>query len=202
MPRVASAMLAVFASVAVLPFAMPVQPVQAADRPQCTNWTSKSEPPPDISVYRVSEGKVERVDFKSYVMRVVSREWNVKQKALRMAGAHAVKQYAWFHVLRWRGGTYNGKCYDVKDTTADQLYASKPLGEIPRAVKEAVNATWSWRLFRDGKFIMTGYRRGDRVPCASDAGYKLRARSGKRCAIQGWSADRILQVYYTANLQT
>ena len=200
MPRVASAMLAVFASVSVLPFALPAQPAQAGTRAQCTDWSSTSVPPPSIAVYRVNEGKVDRVDFKAYVMRVVSREWNVKQAALRKAGAHAVKQYAWYHVLRWRGGTYNGKCYDVKDTTADQLYANKPLSEIPRGVKNAVNAIWSWRLIRDGKFIMTGYRRGDRVPCASDAGYRLYARSGKRCANKGWSAERILQVYYTANL--
>ena len=47
------------------------------------------------------------------------------ESALRRAGAVAVKQYAWFHVLKWRGGKYNGDCFDVKDTTADQLYKAK-----------------------------------------------------------------------------
>lgn len=199
MPRIAPAVLAMFASVFALPFAQPAQPAAAA-RAQCTNWTSTSEPPPDIAVYRVSEGKVERVDFRHYVMRVASREWGVKQPELRRAGVHAVKQYAWYHVLRWRGGTYNGECYDVKDTTADQLYANRPLDEISQAVKEAVNYTWTWRLFRDGKLIMTGYRRGDDVPCASDGGYRLYVRSARKCAAKGWSAGRILRTYYTASL--
>jgi peptidoglycan hydrolase-like amidase len=191
-------MLALIASFIAMPFAVPATPVAAAT--QCTQWTSRSQPPQTIKVYRVSEGRVETVDFKHYVMRVVSREWNVDQRELRKAGAHAVKQYAWYHVLRWRGGTYNGKCYDVKDTTADQLYANKPLDTIPYRVKKAVNATWTWRLWRSDKFIMTGYRRGDDVPCAADAGYRLYVRSGRKCAAKGWSAERILRTYYTATL--
>jgi peptidoglycan hydrolase-like amidase len=103
-------------------------------------------------------------------------------------------------VLHYRGGTYNGKCFDVKDTTADQLYASKSLSLIPSRVKHAVNDTWSWRLFRDGKFPMTGYRQGPKVECAANAGYRLYVRSAKRCAHEGWDAERILQVYYTAKL--
>ncbi len=198
--RIAPAMLALSASVLIAGFAAPVQPAAAQARAQCTNWTSTTQPPESVAVYRVSEGFVERVAFKDYVVRVVSREWNVAQVELRKAGAHAVKQYAWYHILRWRGGTYNGKCFDVRDSTADQLYSSKPLSQIPSGVKSAVDATWTWRLYRDGKFPMTGYRRGDRVPCAADAGYKLRARSGKRCAEKGWSAERILQVYYSATL--
>lgn len=198
--RIAPAMLAVFVSVFVAAFSAPVQPVTAATG-HCTNWTSTTAPPPDIAVYRVSEGFVERVDFKQYVVRVASREWNVDQGALRRAGVVAVKQYAWYHVLHWRGGTYDGNCYDVKDSTADQLYSSKPIRQIPRRIKRAVNATWSWRLSRDGKFPMTGYRLGDRVPCAEDAGYRLYVRSARRCALEGWSAERILTTYYTATLQ-
>ncbi|MEX2548168.1 MAG: SpoIID/LytB domain-containing protein [Chloroflexota bacterium] len=197
--RIAPAMLAIFASVFIAGFAAPVQPVAAATG-QCTNWKSREEPPPDIAVYRVSEGFVERVAFRDYVARVVSREWNVKQVELRKAGAVAVKQYAWYHVLRWRGGTYEGKCFDVRDTTSDQLYSSKPVEDIPAPVWQAVNATWSWRLWRGEKFPMTGYRRGADVACAENAGYRLYVRSAKRCAAKGWSASRILRVYYTATL--
>jgi peptidoglycan hydrolase-like amidase len=197
-------MLAIFASVFFAAFAAPaVVPdltAAAATGERCTNWNSTTTPPPDIAVYRVSEGRVERVDFKKYVIRVVSREWNIDAGALRRAGAVAVKQYAWYHVLHYRGGKFNGKCFDVKDTTADQLYASKPMSLIPSRVKHAVNDTWSWRLFRDGKFPMTGYRLGQKVDCAENAGYRLYVRSAKRCAHQGWDAERILQVYYTANL--
>lgn len=200
--RITPAMLAIFASVFLSGFAVPVQPVAARASGHCTNWTSENQPPPDIAVYRVSEGKVERVDFRLYVARVVSREWNVPQVELRKAGAVAVKQYAWYHVLHYRGGTYNGQCFDVKDTTADQLYANKPTNQIPNGVWSAVDSTWTWRLHRGDKFPMTGYRHGKDVPCAQDAGYHLYVRSGKKCANNGWSAARILQVYYTSTLAT
>ncbi len=198
--RVAPAMLAVFASLIALPIAMPATALASAQPKQCTQWTSTTQPPPTIEVYRVSEGKVDTVDFKDYVVRVVSREWNVKQGALRKAGAVAVKQYAWYHVLHYRGGTFNGQCYDVKDTTADQLYAEKLIASIPSRVKKAVNATWSWTLKRGVKFPMTGYRRGADVACAANAGYHLYVRSARKCAKQGWSADKILAVYYTATV--
>lgn len=201
--RIAPAMLAIAASVLFMGLpglAGPVQPASAASRLQCTDWTSKEQPPPDIAVFRVNEGKVQRVDFELYVARVSAREWNVKQPELRKAGVVAVKQYAWYHVLHWRGGEYNGECYDVKDTTSDQLYAAKPADEIPDRIWDAVNATWSWRLYRDNRLPMTGYRRGKDVACAKDAGYRLYARSGRKCANNGWSAERILQKYYTANL--
>jgi peptidoglycan hydrolase-like amidase len=195
-------MLAIFASVLVAGFAVTAQPVAAATG-QCTDWDSRTQPPQTIAVYRVSEGFVERVDFKHYVINVVSSEWNVEQPALRRAGAVAVKQYAWFHVLKWRGGTYNGECFDVKDTTADQIYKAKAFDIIPDRVKKAVNSTWSWRLNRDGRFFMTGYRTGQKgMACAEDAGYRLMARSAAKCANKGWSAGRILRKYYTAQLTT
>ena len=131
----------------------------------------------------------------------MSREWNVPQNALRRAGAVAVKQFAWFHVLHYRGGKYNGECYDVKDTTADQLYSSKPLAQIPRRVKKAVKATWGWTLWRGDKFPMTGYRVGKRVSCAEDAGYRLYVRSARHCVKLGWSTEQILTTYYGAILK-
>jgi peptidoglycan hydrolase-like amidase len=181
-----------------MPFTVPATPALGASR--CTDWSSRTTPPTTIRVYRVSEGFVETVDFKKYVYNVVMREWNVDNKRLRRAGAVAVKQYAWYHVLHYRGGSYNGRCYDVKDSTADQLYASRSVSSLPTRVKRAVNDTWSWRVIKSGKFIMTGYRRGEAVPCAKDAGRRLYARSARRCANQGWTADRILKVYYSASL--
>ena len=198
--RIAPAMLAIFASLCYC-IAVPPNVAGAGSLNSCTEWTSRTEPPPSIRVYRVSEGLVDTVDFKHYVMRVVSREWNVDQTALRRAGAVAVKQYAWYHVLHYRGGDYDGQCYDVKDSTADQLYAAKPISQIPRRVKRSVNATWTWRLYRGEKFPMTGYRRGKDLPCAEDAGYRLYVRSGRKCAKQGWSAEKILEVYYTSTLE-
>jgi len=198
--RVAFATLLIFASLTTSALALPSLALASAAPQQCTKWSSTTQAPQSIKVYRVSEGRVDTVDFKDYVMRVVSREWNVKQTALRLAGAVAVKQYAWFHVLHYRGGMYNGNCFDVKDTTADQLYAAKSISGLPSAVKNAVNNTWNWTLHRDGKFPMTGYRRGDAVGCAANAGYRLFVRSARKCAEQGWSAQRILEKYYTAKL--
>ena len=202
--RIAPAMLAVTASVvftglsATTGFA---QSAAAAVTEQCTPWTSRTEPPPNIAVYQVAEGKVERVDFQLYVARVVSREWNVKQVELRNAGTLAAKQYAWYHVLHWRGGTYNGQCFDVRDTRADQLYAAKPAEQIPDGVWKSVRDTWTWRMSRDGKFIMTGYRQGDDLRCAQDAGYRLYARSALNCVEQRhWDAQRVLETYYRADL--
>lgn len=200
--RIAPAMLAVLASLIATPFALPASPVLASAGPKhCTSWSSTSQPPQTINVYRVSEGRVDKVDFRDYVMRVVSREWNVKQDALRQAGAVAVKQYAWYHVLHYRGGKYNGQCFDVRDSTADQLYANKPIRQIPGDVKRAVNATWTWSVHRGGQFPMTGYRRGHkRSACGQDGGYHLMVRSARKCAAKGWSADQILAVYYSGTV--
>ena len=201
--RVAPAALAILASLIAFPFVVPAAPVLASAAPkQCTQWSSTTQPPPSIKVYRVNEGRVETVNFKDYVLRVVSREWDVKQGALRQAGAVAVKQYAWYYVLHYRGGTYNGSCYDVKDTTADQLYADKSVSGLPRAVKKSVDATWTWALHRGSVFPMTGYRRGSNVPCGSNAGYHLYVRSARKCAAAGWSAQQILEKYYSATLTT
>lgn len=204
--RIARAMVAVTASVllfGILASAGSVHSVAAATNGQCTNWTSTDEPPPDIAVYQKREGRVDRVDFQLYVARVVSREWNVKQVELRNAGTVAAKQYGWYHVLHWRGGTYKGQCFDVRDTRLDQLYAAKSADHIPSGVWESVRATWTWHVFRDGKFIMTGYRRGEDVKCARDAGFRLYARSALDCVKQRhWDAQRLLEVYYTADLVT
>jgi peptidoglycan hydrolase-like amidase len=198
--RVAPAAAAILASLIALPIAAPAAVFAGAAPQHCTVWTSTTEPPQTIKVYRVSEGKVDTVNFKDYVMRVVSREWDVKSGALRRAGAVAVKQYAWYYVLHYRGGSYNGSCFDVKDTTADQLYAQKSLSTMPTGVKKAVNSTWSWTVMRGTKFPLTGYRRGTDVPCAYDAGYHLYVRSARKCAQAGWSAGRILSVYYTGTV--
>ena len=203
--RIALAMLAVTASVLIgLPTGVgSIQSAAAATAEQCTNWTSTRQPPPDIAVYRVSEGRVERVPFQLYVARVLSLEWGVKYAELRRAGAVAVKQFAWYHVLHWRGGTHDGECFDVRDTTRDQLYAAIPPTQITDSVLNAVKTTWTWRMSRDGRFIMTGYRRGEAVPCAQDAGYRLHFLSARRCVVRrGWDTKRLLQVYYTADLIT
>jgi peptidoglycan hydrolase-like amidase len=187
-----------------LSFLIPSGNVEASHRSghheRCTAWSSTTVPPNSIRVYRVSEGRVDTVNFRLYVQRVTSREWGKSQPyQLQRAGAVAVKQFAWYYVLNYRGGSYKGRCYDVKDSTADQLYSAKT---PPPSSVSAVNSTWGITVWRDGRFIMTGYRTGHKRRCASDVtGYKLFARSARRCANAGWSAERILQVYYKAHLR-
>ncbi len=204
--RIAPAMLALLAGIVLVPIGTPITPVVAADAAtaeHCTDWSSTTEPPPTIRVWRKSQGIVEEVDFKTYVIRVAFAEWHVKQRELRRAGATAVKQYAWFRVLHYHGATYNDECYDIRDTTADQIYQSRPLEQIPDKIKRAVNATWDWTMWRGDRFFRTTYRTGHKgVPCAEDAGKRLKARSAKRCAKEGWTAQQILEKYYTATLHT
>ena len=73
-------------------------------------------------------------------------------QALR-AGAVAVKQYGWYYARKWRGGkTASGVCYDVKDTSADQIYRPETRSAGPKQ-RKAVAATWnlSIRRMRNGK---------------------------------------------------
>ena len=118
------------------------------------------------------------------------------------AGAVAVKQYAWFHAMAGSGQriTRDGRCYDVRDGTGDQLY--KPNKSRIRADHyTALDATWSVSLRKSGNFFMTGYRRGNKANCGRDAtGWKLFARSATRCAARGDSWREILRIYYGPGL--
>lgn len=162
--------------------------------PACSAWHSETTPPPTIRVLITRTGRVVTVPFQLYVSRVVSVEFNFVPLALRKAGAVAVKLYAWHRVIRWSGRSHNGHCFHVYDGVRDQLYRVKD----PRPeVWQAVRATWSWRVLRQGHLVFTSYRTGRRVPCASDVdGHRLYARSAWRCALSGWSASRILATYY------
>lgn len=170
----------------------------------CTGWGSTTTPPNSIRVLRTATGRVEQVDFKRYVQTVMGKEWgNYLPMAMLEAGAQAVKQYAWYFTLegRHRGGYSNGQCYDVKDSTADQLYKPEQV-TIYDKQRSAVNAIWGLSLRENGRFILTQYRTGlSGVACAADAdSVKLYARSATKCANAGWSSQRILNAYYGPGL--
>ena len=139
--------------------ALPAAPVEAA----CgTSWDSRSVPPDRIRVGLVGRDKVEVVDFKRYVAVVMAKEWpSYLPRAAREAGATAVKQYAWYYALEGnhRSGyvTADGDCYDVKNTTVDQLYMPDAVNVDDR-IREAVDATWGLSLRKNGQFFLTGYR--------------------------------------------
>ncbi len=106
---------------ALVPFARPT-PASAAG--ECGAYASETAAPPTIRVLRTATGAVDTVDFRTYVKNVLSREWisSWTTESLR-SGAMAVKNYAWYQVIHWRGyTTAAGACFDVFDSTRDQHY--------------------------------------------------------------------------------
>jgi peptidoglycan hydrolase-like amidase len=164
-------------------------------------WTSRTKPPPTIRVLKVKTGRIVKVDFRKYVYQVVAGEWGSPRLMfeLQKAGAVASKQFGWYKTLRPR--SYNGRCYHVKDNTTDQLY--KPgRHEVTNRHRRAVDQTWGTTVWKDGKFVFTWYRLGEKVGCAKDVkGHRLFERSAQQCAKLGWSHRRILRVYYAATLR-
>ncbi|HVM29456.1 MAG TPA: SpoIID/LytB domain-containing protein [Candidatus Limnocylindrales bacterium] len=178
-------------------------PVEAGGR-SCTGWKSTTVPPDTIRVYRNATGRVEVVGFRRYVEVVTASEWgsHLPMAAIE-AGAVAVKQWAWSRALAGQhrpSYVARGKCYDVTDTTRDQLY--KPERKQPNArIKKAVARTWDISVRKGGRFFQTAYRRGNKVACGRDAdNVRLYARSVIDCARRGKSRAEIQRIYYGPTL--
>lgn len=198
---VAALALALFLPVFAPQTASPVQ----AGTGSCTGWTSQVHPPKTIRVLRRT-GQVVEVRFRVYVARVmVSGEWpSWLPYGTLQAGAFAAKQYGWYYAMKGNhrdGYVKDGKCYDVKDSTDDQLYAH--FGDPTDKQKRARDAMWPLSLRREGRdgvkrFILTGYRSyGGSSLCGQDAhGWKLYATSAHDCGERGWGGRKILRRYY------
>ena len=111
--------------------------------------------PTTIRVLRVATGQIEEVEFKSYVKNVLPNEWfaSWEMDALK-AGAMAVKTYAWYWTMHQK---YPGENYDVKDTTADQVY--KP-GTSHSQTDKAVDETWDYIMTKEGATFQAQYDSG------------------------------------------
>jgi hypothetical protein len=170
-------------------------PVAAAS---CSGWTSETTPPPTIRVYRHATGAVDTVDFQTYAANVLSREWigSWTTESLR-SGALAVKNYAWYQVLHWRGGVNaSGQCFDLRDDTYDQVYdPSTPTWSTAAA---AVNDTWSTMVTKSGHIFATYYNAGTvGEPCGANAnGWKAYQWGTQACGLAGMSASQIILTYY------
>jgi hypothetical protein len=170
-------------------------PVAAAS---CSNWTSQQLTPPTIRVFRHVSGAVETVDFPAYAKNVLSREWigSWTTESLR-SGALAVKHYAWYQVLHWRGGVNSsGECFDVRDDTSDQVYdPSKPTWSTAAA---AVDATWGTRVLKNGAIFATYYNAGAaNEACGANAnGWKMFQWGTQGCGLAGRTAAEIVLTYY------
>jgi len=200
MPRLHRA-VAVLAALLTFGSAIPgVAPQVAAA--SCSGWTSSSTPPSRIRVYRHASGAVETVDFRTYTKNVLSREWigSWTAESLR-SGALAVKTYAWYQVLHWRGGVNaSGACFDIRDDTADQVYdPSRPTWTTAAA---AVDATWSTRVLKNGAIFPTYYNAGTSgEACGANAnGWKLYQWGTQACGLAGKTATQIILTYYYPNV--
>jgi hypothetical protein len=199
-----------FALVASLTFAGPSGVVlAAAPKPQCTGWTDEQHPPATIRVLRSNgpnAGKVEVADFWKYVGVVLRAEYSSgadKPTSFMWVGAITVKQYAWYYAGHWRGGmTAAGVCYDVKDSTADQIY--KPETNIPTPANfKAMRETWHMSLRKwvpdknVSRLFLTGYRSGQQKPCGADStGWKIFQKSLRDCGVKGLDLEETLREYF------
>ncbi|MFC5926494.1 peptidase inhibitor family I36 protein [Micromonospora vulcania] len=121
----------------------------------CSTDGTNSKLPTTILVYRVSLGRVDRVDFKTYVKNVLPNEWITSwPKASLEAGAMAVKSYGWYWALHSTRKTSGGQCYDVRDDTGDQVYRPS---SAQASTSSAVDSTWSARLTRSGNILQAHY---------------------------------------------
>jgi hypothetical protein len=152
---------------------------------QATNST----PPTTIRVHRVSLGRIDTVDFRSYVKHVLPNEWvpSWHTEALR-AGAMPVKTYGWYWTMHAK---YPGSGYDVKDTTSDQVYNPSVSYASTNA---AVDATWGYRITRNGAIFQAHY-------CAGS--YNGSLTSGQCSEKHGWTVGTYLSQwgskYYADN---
>ncbi|MEO5987087.1 MAG: SpoIID/LytB domain-containing protein [Candidatus Limnocylindria bacterium] len=194
-PRVASLLAAILLALVALPGGTPM-PATAAGA--CGSYTSETAPPPTIRVYRTATGAVDTVDFRTYVKNVLSREWisSWTTESIR-SGALAVKNYAWYQVLHWRGYVNAaGQCFDVFDSTRDQHY--DPSRPTYAAMASAVDATWGTLAHKNGRIFATYYNAG--APgegCGANAnGWQMFQWGTQSCGLAGRSAAQIMAIYY------
>jgi hypothetical protein len=156
-------------------------------------------PPQTIRVLRTSgpvAGSVQTVPFRQYVTTVLTPEWSVGPVDVMRIGAIAVKEYAWYWTMVWRGKkAADGSCYDVIDSTQDQLYRPER-DAVNQTLAAAVDATWTVSFRKNGRLFATGYRAGSSVACGADAnGTILYQSSLYRCGRSGMIFDEMVHRY-------
>lgn len=161
----------------------------------CKTDGSDTKLPSTILVYRVSAGRIDRVAFKEYVKNVLPNEWipGWHTQSLR-AGAMAAKTYAWEKALHSTRKTANGACFDVADSTSDQVY--RP-GSAESSTSSAVDATWTTRMSRGGKIFSSHYCSTTTACGAWVSGDWMSQHGSQDMATKGSSFQSILKHYYT-----
>ncbi len=195
-----------------------------------TLWTDDLRPPQYIHVLRSqgpNAGRVEKVPFWTYVGTVLRAEYSTgsdKPAPWMTIGALTVKQYGWYYARYWRGAKKNfydsngalirTECFDVKDTTADQLYKPErwdaTLGAwVPKNVPwasaanlKAMRETWhismrKWHKTNQTRMYLSGYRSGIRKPCGADStGFKIFQKSLRDCGVKGLTFEEVVREYF------
>ncbi len=190
-----------------------------------THWTDEFHPPQTIRVRRTKgpayvapNNVVQTWNFRQYVATVLRAEYsgavftsNEQRDAWYAIGAIAVKQYAWYYAMHWRGGklqTATGyDCYDVADSTADQIFNPEKINIIRPDQEAVIDATWHMSLRKymvkkkRNMMFLTGYRSGLKVPCASDDdGFRIKQKSMKDCITKGLTVEEVQREYYGRNV--
>lgn len=160
----------------------------------CSTDGTNSKLPSTILVYRVGLGRVDRVDFKTYVKNVLPNEWVTSwPKASLEAGAVAVESYGWYWALHSTRKTSSGQCYDVRDDTGDQVY--KPSSALA-VTSAAVDSIWSTRMTRSGTILQAHYCAN--TGCGGWVSGDWMSQYGSRdLANAGKNYQEILRYYYS-----
>lgn len=116
--------------------------------------TKPSSNPSTIKVYRTSTGKIESVGFKTYCKVVTTCEvgYSYWDKAALRACAMAIKNYG---IARIKRAKYAGLGYNVKDSTADQVY--NPSKTRITQCDNAVDYIWKYYLVSSDSKIFPGF---------------------------------------------
>lgn len=160
----------------------------------CTTDGTNSKLPSTILVYRVDLGRVDRVNFKSYVKNVLPNEWvSSWPQASLDAGAMATKNFGWYWALKSQRDTPWGECYDVRDNTDSQVY--RP-GSAKSSTNAAVNRTWDKRMVRNGSIFQSHYCSRRDVCGAWVEGDWMSQYGSRDMANNGKGYRQILNRYY------
>ncbi|MEV5570595.1 peptidase inhibitor family I36 protein [Spirillospora sp. NPDC052269] len=163
-------------------------------RGPCETDGTNTRTPSSILVYRVSQRRVERVDFKTYVKNVLPNEWMAgwPRESLK-AGAMAVKSYGWYWAMHSSRKTPWKQCFDVYDTDSSQVYHP---GSATSSTNAAVDATWSTRMTRSGSIFQAQYCSYPAACRDYRTGQWMSQNGSRDLAKSGWGYAGILHHYY------
>ena len=141
------------------------------------------------------------VPFETYVQMLLPNEWiSSWDPAALEAGAMAVKTYAWYWVNNWRGGSYDGTCFNVADSTDYQRYIP---GQSASSTNDAIAGTWNDVMTQGGSIFEASFQATltGNTSEACGAGLSsypdtLSQWGSQNCAVHGDSWQTILSTYY------